>query len=112
MTTIPLLLNLLAVVTGFVAVGEATRWEFSIKELFKGCKIGLVYMWVMGSTAFSLVHFVALLTHSPLVGNEHSSVVWLAMHSLIGLFFTTAHVFIDAVLEDKQRAHQFFGLPA
>lgn len=106
----PILFNLLAVVTGFRAVGEGRNWNFTIADIFRGDQLAKVYVWIIGSTCFSLVHLVALITQSPtFLGPEISEPVWLLLHSLIGIFFSSAHLFVDAIFEDKWLAQKFLG---
>ncbi len=112
MELLPLFINLLALVTGVLAIGEGTRWNFSIPQLFHGDKLAMIYCWVICSTSFSMVHFIALLTSAPIIGMEPGSLYWVVSHTLIGCFFTSAHVFIDAVFEDRQYAHDLLGVPS
>lgn len=107
---LPLLANLLAVITGIRAVGDGRAWRFTCKDVVQGKRIAMIYLWVIGSTCFSLVHFVALLTQAPIIQNEQGSLLWVAMHTLNGLFFTAAHLFVDAVFEDKYLLKRFLGL--
>jgi hypothetical protein len=106
----PILLNILAFITGIHAVGCASRWQFNLQDLIRGEKLAMVYLWVIGSTAFSLVHTIALLTKAPFLSGELSSPLWLFLHSLIGLFFSSAHILIDAAFEDKRLAERIFGV--
>lgn len=112
MILLPLLANLLAVITGIRAVGDGRGWNFCVRDIFRGDKLAMIYTWVIGSTCFSLVHFVALLTQAPIIADERGSSIWLILHTLNGLFFTAAHLFVDAVFEDKGLIKRFLGLPA
>ena len=110
MTLVPLLFNLLAVFTGIRAIGDGTRWHFGIKDILTGKILAKMYVWIICSTAFSLVHAVALLTRASFIGSEVDQPIWLVLHSLIGLLFITAHGFVDAVFSDKALAHRIFGI--
>lgn len=106
----PLFFNLLAFVTGIKAVGDGRDWNFGIRDIFRGNKLAMVYLWLIGSTCFSLIHFVALLTKSPIIMGEYQHPVWLFLHCLIGVFFASAHSFIDNIFEDEKLAHDFLGI--
>lgn len=106
----PLLFNLLAFITGIHAVGNGSRWDFSLNDLMRGEKLAMVYLWIIGSTGFSLVHTIALLTNAPFISGELSSPLWLFLHSLIGIFFTSAHILVDATFEDHELAERIFGV--
>ncbi len=107
---IPILANLIAVITGFHAVGDGRTWNFTCKDILRGDLLAKVYVWIVLSTAFSLVHMVGLLTASTsIVGTESFQPAWLFLHTLIGVLFATAHLFVDAVFRDRILANRFFG---
>lgn len=110
MLFVAILCNLMAVATGLLAVGDARNWNYTFTDLMSGKKLPLIYGWVIGSTAFSLVHFTALVTSSPLIGVEFQSSFWLVMHALIGIFFTLAHLFVDMIFEDRELAGSILGV--
>lgn len=107
---IPIIFNIIAFVTGILAVGNGTRFNFKKRDLLNGNKLAMVYLWIIGSTCFSLIHTVALLTQASFVSGELSSPMWLFLHSLIGIFFTSAHLLIDASFEDHKLAERIFGV--
>jgi hypothetical protein len=109
---LPILTNLLAVITGIRAVGDGRDWSFKVSDIFRGAPLAKVYVWLIFSTCFSLVHLMALLTQSAaILGPEINVPVWLFLHTLIGLFFTSAHLFVDAIFEDRWLAQRFLGIP-
>lgn len=107
---IPILINLIAFITGIRAVGEGHRWSFNKRDLMTGDKLAMVYLWIIGSTCFSLVHFVALLTGAPFIAGDLTSPVWLFLHSLIGIFFSITHVMIDVAFANHKVAEKVFGV--
>jgi hypothetical protein len=107
---LPIIFNLFAVVTGIRAVGTGRDWDFNLRDVFKGDARAKVYVWLVCSTAFSMVHFIALITQdATIIGYVAHEPVWLFLHTLIGLFFSSAHLFVDAVFEDRKLCQKFLG---
>jgi hypothetical protein len=58
-----------------------------------------------------MVHLIALVTEDhTFIGFVAREPVWLFLHTMIGLFFASAHLFVDAIFEDQWLSRKFLGI--
>lgn len=95
------LLSLLAFFTGIFAVGSGSRWQYKRKDILKGRKNAVLYVWITFSSMFSAAHTAAcgqyLLT--PIWGTGPEIQMWFALHALIGVLLSVAHLLIHRIMK-------------
>lgn len=104
---------LAALVTGIVAIGSGTRWQFTPKDIMRGRKNAVLYVWVTLSTMFSLAHFASCFQYAmiPLWGFGAAIQSWFALHALVGLILSLAHGYIHLIMEREGATEAFLWGP-
>lgn len=91
----------LALASGLLAVGKGTHFTYKIKDIWEGRQSAWLYIWVTGSTIFSLAHFVVLVDYGRenhwMYSNARTP-TWMLLHSGMSLLLTSAHFFIKRKL--------------
>lgn len=95
------LLSFVALCTGIFAVGSGSKWQYARKDILKGRKNAVLYVWVTFSTMFSLAHTAACFQYliTPEWGVGPAIQMWFALHALMGILLTTAHIYIHRVMK-------------
>jgi len=106
MVILAVILTSLAAIIGILAVGSGERWQFTVSDYFKGRRNALLYLWVMGSTIFSICHSGALVDYG-IANHWHiapgESPKWMCIHATCGLVLTFAHIFVATFLSGAGR---------
>ena len=87
----------LSFLTGIVAVGSGSHFQFSKRHILQGRRDAILYIWVTFSSIFALAHCAVLANYG--IDNDwgyrsHDTGVWMSIHSSVGLLLTSAHLFI------------------
>jgi len=101
MVQVALVLSSLAAVTGILAVGNGKHWNFKIPDYFRGKRNAILYLWVITSTIFSILHSGMIANYGVIYHwgyRNHDTPVWMALHAAMGVLLTTAHVFVAYTL--------------
>ncbi len=95
--------SVLALVTGFAAVGNGRHFQFNCKDIVKGKRNAILYCWVTLSTMFSLAHTTVTVGYvfNPKFGLGGTIQAWSVTHALIGILLTAAHAYIYLSLEAR-----------
>ena len=93
-----------AILTGIVAVGSGTHFRFDLRDLAFGRKNARLYVWVVSSSIFSILHAGMILDYGLqnhwAYRNEDDG-LWLCIHAGVGMLFTFAHMWIaDSLRRD------------
>ena len=101
MVYIALIFSSLAAISGILAVGNGQHWKFDVKDYFLGKRNAILYLWVVCSTIFSILH-------SGMIANyginyhwgyhNHDTHIWMAIHATMGVLLTIAHMFVAYTL--------------
>lgn len=95
--------SVLALVTGFAAVGNGRHFEFHWKDILGGKRNAILYVWVTLSTVFSLAQTTSTVGYviDPRLGTGTLIVAWSITHALFGILLTAAHAYIYLSLEAR-----------
>lgn len=101
MILLSVLFSSIAAITGILAIGNGRHWQFKVADYFRGKRNAILYLWVTGSTIFSILH-AGVLTDYGLTYNwayrEPGSIKWFFLHAAMGLLLTAAHLFVASTL--------------
>lgn len=103
MVVLAAICSVLALISGFAAVGNGRHFVFNFKDIINGKRNAILYCWVTLSTMFSLAHTTVTVGYAldPKFGLGHTIEVWSVTHALIGILLTTAHAYIYQSLEAR-----------
>lgn len=90
-----------AFLTGILAVGEGSHFHFSMKDILRGRRNAWLYIWVTGSSIFSIAHFASLMTFGMTFNWAYQypdTARWMAIHAVIAFLITSAHLYIKRSL--------------
>ena len=94
----------IASLTGIFAVGSGRHWKFKAMDYFRGKRNAVVYLWVICSSVFSIFH-AGLLSEYALrfdwAFRYPDQWPWLALHAVIGMLLTFAHLFVAHTLSKE-----------
>jgi hypothetical protein len=95
--------SVLALVTGFAAVGNGSHFQFNFKDIVNGKRNAILYCWVTLSTMFSLAHATVTVGYviDPKFGLGGTIFVWSLTHAIMGILLTTVHAYIYLSLEAR-----------
>lgn len=95
------LLSFVALCTGIFAVGSGSRWQYDRMDILRGRKNAVLYVWVTLSSMFSLVHMTACFQYlvTPIWGFDAHIQMWFALHAMIGVLLSAAHIFIHRIMK-------------
>lgn len=101
MVILATLLSFVALCTGIFAVGSGSRWQYERKDILRGRKNAVLYAWVTFSTMFSLAHTTACFQYllTPEWGLGLHIQMWFALHALMGVMLSTAHLYIHRIMK-------------
>lgn len=107
------LFALAALITGILAVGSGAKWEYHPKDILKGRKNALLYVWVTLSTMFSLAHFAACFQYilNPVWGLDSSIQGWFVLHAIIGVLLSAAHGYIHFIMKREGATEAYLWGP-
>lgn len=101
LVSIALICCSVSALTGILAVGSGGNWKFEISDYFRGKRNAVLYLWVISSTIFSILHSGAIahygITNQWGYRNEDTH-VWMAIHAMTGILLTVAHMFVAYTL--------------
>jgi hypothetical protein len=106
------ILSLIALITGIAAVGKGSNWKFTPKDIMKGRRNAIIYVWVTFSTIFSLFHTAANFGYilDPVWGIGPGIQMWFWLHAAVGLLLTGAHAIIHfTLIRDNLLETYFWG---
>lgn len=94
--------SFVALVSGIVAVGSGAKWKYTFRDMLRGKRNAMLYIWVTFSTIFSLVHTVANLNYllEPINGMSFEVQIWFAIHFSAAVLLVAAHIFIYNSLDE------------
>jgi phosphatidylglycerophosphate synthase len=98
---IALVLSSVAALSGILAVGNGRCWNFEIRDYFRGKRNAILYLWVVTSTIFSMLHSGMLVNYGIVYHwqyRNHDTHIWMALHAAMGLLLTMAHIFVSYTL--------------
>jgi hypothetical protein len=95
--------SVLALVSGFAAVGNGRHFQYNFKDIVNGKRNAILYCWVTLSTMFSLAQSASTVGYAlnPKFGVGSTIAVWSITHALMGILLTTAHAYIYLSLEAR-----------
>lgn len=95
------LLSLFAFFSGIAAIGSGSKWKYDRKDILKGRKNAVLYVWVTLSSMFSVAHTAACAQYilMPIWGTGPEIQMWFALHAVIGVLLTSAHLFIHRIMK-------------
>lgn len=107
----PVTLIILAIVmtslsafSGILAIGSGRHWNFTVGDYFRGKRNAILYLWVVSSSIFSICHSGTIIEY----GANHQWAYampgdgkWMAIHSIVGLLLTFAHMFVASTLSKE-----------
>lgn len=95
--------SVLALLTGIAAIGSGSHWQFNNKDILKGKRNAVLYVWVTLSSMFSLAHTTKTIGYliDPVWGFTQQVSSWFLIHGVISLLISAAHVFIYLSFETK-----------
>lgn len=104
MVVIAAVCSLLAVFSGIAAIGSGRHWKFSNKDIIRGKRNAVLYVWVTLSTVFSLAHSTSIVEYGlhPKWGTTSDIQFWFFLHATIGLLLCCAHAYIYWSLEVRE----------
>lgn len=94
---ITLFLTSLAALSGIYAIGSGQHWTFEIKDYFLGKRNAVLYLWVVCSAIFSILHSGAIASYGlqwHWVIQDQQTQIWMAIHATIGILLTLAHLYV------------------
>jgi hypothetical protein len=101
MTILALIMLSVAALSGIFAVGNGKHWKFEFGDYFRGKRNAILYLWVITSTIFSILHSGMIVTY----GISHNwgytteeAPTWMALHAFMGVLLTVAHLFVAYTL--------------
>lgn len=96
--------SLLALFSGIAAVGSGRHWQFTPKDILRGKRNALLYVWVTASTIFSLARVTATIGYAlnPSLGLGPTVQLWFGIYAGVALLITAAHAFIYWSLEARK----------
>lgn len=106
------ILSFIALCTGIFAVGSGSRWDYDRKDILKGRKNAVLYVWVTFSTMFSLAHTAACFQYvlTPEWGTDAPIQMWFALHAAMAMILSTAHIYIHRIMKvDSDRVVYLWG---
>lgn len=87
----------MAALSGIFAVGSGRHWHFKVTDYFRGKRNAILYLWVIVSTIYSIIHSGALIEY----GLENNWTPWTAktnifmfFHAGMGVLLTMAHAYV------------------
>lgn len=92
-----LFLTSLAALSGIYAIGSGRHWAFDIADYFRGKRNAVLYLWVVCSAIFSILHSGAIFTYGITwhwVVQDRQTEIWMAIHATIGILLTLAHLYV------------------
>lgn len=101
MVVLALIMSSFAALTGIMAVGNGQHWQFSIIDYFRGKRNAILYLWVVGSTIFSILHSGMIANYGVAYSwsyRNHDTHIWMALHAAMGVLLTMAHLFVSHTL--------------
>lgn len=95
--------SVIALLTGIAAIGSGRHWQFTNKDILKGKRNAILYVWVTASSMFSLAHSTATIGYAidPKFGVGPDIQFWFAIHATVGVLLSVAHFYIYRSLESK-----------
>ena len=104
MIALVVLLTSMAAISGFLAVGSGRHWHFHVTDYFRGKRNSILYLWVVCSTIFSILHSGFLVEYG-VTGNwgliVPGDLKWMFIHSTVGILLTFAHIFVATTLNKE-----------
>lgn len=101
MVLLAIIMNVLAALTGIIAVGGGRHWRFTVVDYFRGKRNALLYLWVTGSTIFSLTLSGALISYALRFHwqlRDADAYRWMVIHAVMGVLLILAHLFVATTL--------------
>lgn len=83
--------------SGIVVIGSGEAFQYSKRDILRGRRDAILYIWVILSSMFSIAHFASLVDFGITYDWGYRSADtgrWMVIHSCIGLLLTSAHVFL------------------
>lgn len=101
MVAIALIFSSMAAISGILAVGNGKHWEFKVTDYFRGKRNAILYLWVVTSTIFSILHSGMIASYGLTYHwgyRNHDTHIWMALHAFTGVLLTIAHMFVAHTL--------------
>jgi hypothetical protein len=101
MVLFSLICSTFAALTGIIAIGSGRHWQFSNMDYLRGKRNAILYLWVISSTIFSIVHSGVLVDYG--LDNQWAlrtpdSAKWFVLHAAMGILLVAAHIYVKVTL--------------
>lgn len=96
-----LIMTSIAALSGILAVGNGRHWRFKNIDYLRGKRNAILYLWVMTSTIFSILHSGTIANYGIVYDwayRNHDTPIWMCIHAFMGFLLTTAHIFVACTL--------------
>lgn len=94
----------LAAITGILAIGSGQHWKFTVADYFRGKRNAILYLWVIISTIYSILHAGVLTNYGLDHGfsaRDSETTMWMFFHAGMGFLLTGAHAYIVSTLSKE-----------
>lgn len=94
--------SLFSVVSGIFAIGNGQHFKFRLCDVWGGRRDAALYVWLVFSTIFGLMHCGALVDYGideNFGYREYDTGVWMLIHTAVGTMNTVVHFFIRSELD-------------
>jgi hypothetical protein len=93
--------SVIALLTGIFAIGSGRHWQFDNIDIVRGKRNAILYIWVTASSLFSLAHTTANVGYviDPIWGVGPDIQFWFALHAVVGVLLSVAHLYVYLSLE-------------
>lgn len=111
LTLVAIFFSALAFLSGIAVIGSGRHFDYTVRDLLHGRDNALLYLWITGSTAFSLAHLTVLMDfgfHYHFGYKDASTPVWMALHAAVGVLFVMAHAYIRSALNHPDHTPRYF----
>lgn len=103
-------ISALSFLSGILAVGSGSHFQYQTKDILRGRRDAILYIWVTLSSIFALAHCASLLDYGITEGWGYRNADtgrWMLIHSGVGVLLTSAHLFVRNDLRDGASDHIF-----
>ena len=97
---------MIAVLSGIMAVGNGKHWDFTVADYFRGKRNAILFLWVISSTIFSILHAGAQMDYGirydwGYPDSDQWHFYWFCLHAIMSMLLTGAHIFVASTLSKE-----------
>ena len=102
--------SLISFLTGIMVVGSGSHFQFSKKDILRGRRDAWLYIWIIFSSIFALLHFTSLINYGLVYDWQYRTYdtgLWMCIHTGVGMLLTAAHLFIHGDLKKGTSSYTY-----